>query len=77
MCDPDQGELWRFTQEGLRAALARAFDNKNITMRAYGNSLTAAGQIRGLASHEFTKRELHHHDQRFAVDICSRAMKSR
>jgi SAM-dependent methyltransferase len=77
MCDPDQGELWRFTQEGLRAALAHAFDNENITMRAYGNSLTAAGQIRGLAAHEFTKRELHYHDQRFAADICARAMKRR
>ena len=77
MCDPDWGELWRFTQEGLRAALARAFDEESITMRAYGNSLTAAGEIRGLAVHEFSSRELHHHDQRFAVEICGRAMKKR
>jgi predicted SAM-dependent methyltransferase len=77
MCDPDWGELWRFTQEGLRAALVRAFDEKNITMRAYGNSLTAAGEIRGLAVHEFTNRELNHHDQRFAVEICAQATKKR
>ena len=76
MCDPDERELWRFTQEGLRVALAHSFDDENITMRAYGNSLTAAGQIRGLAAHEFTKRELHRHDLRFAVDICARAMKT-
>ena len=76
MCDPDWGELWRFTQQGLRTALAQSFDDENITMRAYGNSLTAAGEIRGLVAHEFTKKELHHHDQRFAVDICARAMKT-
>jgi SAM-dependent methyltransferase len=75
MCDPGWGELWRFTEQGLHDALARAFDKKNITMRSYGNSLTAAGQIRGLAAHEFTKKELHFHDKRFAVDICARAVK--
>jgi hypothetical protein len=75
MCDPDYGELWRFTQEGLRTALAHSFGNDNITMRAYGNSLTAAGEIRGLAAHEFTKKELRHHDPRFAVDVCARAVK--
>ena len=75
MCSANWGELWRFTEAGLRAALARSFDDKNITTRAYGNSLTAAGEIRGLAAHEFTKKELHHHDQRFAVEICARAMK--
>lgn len=76
MCSVSWGEFWRFTEAGLRAALARSFDDKNITMRAYGNSLTSAGEIRGLAAHEFTKRELHHHDPRFAVEICAWAMKS-
>jgi SAM-dependent methyltransferase len=77
MADPGYGELWRFTREGLRSALASAFDGQNITMRAYGNSLTAAGEIRGLAAHEFSKRELHYHDHRFAVEVCARAMKKR
>ncbi len=76
MCDSDWGELWRFTQEGLRAALTRAFEDQHIAMRAYGNSLTAAGEIRGLATHEFAKMELNQHDQRFAVEICARAIKS-
>jgi SAM-dependent methyltransferase len=75
MCDPGWHELWRFTNEGLNTALARQFDQANISMRAYGNSLTAAGQIRGLAAHEFSKAQLEKHDLRFAVDICARAKK--
>jgi SAM-dependent methyltransferase len=75
MCDPGWHECYRFTQEGLYLTLVRAFGENNVTMRAYGNSLTAAGEIRGLAAHEFTQTELNHHDHRFAVEICARAMK--
>ena len=77
MPNAEFGEFWRFTLEGLRSALARALDDEKITMHAYGNSLTAAGEIRGLAAQEFSKRELNHHDQRFAVEVCARAMKER
>jgi SAM-dependent methyltransferase len=75
MCDPGWHELWRFTEEGLCRALSRSFGEQQVATRAYGNSLTAAGQIRGLAAHEFSKKELHTHDTRFAVDICARAVK--
>jgi SAM-dependent methyltransferase len=75
MCDPNWHECWRFTKEGLYLMLAKVFEGENITMRAYGNSLTAAGEIRGLAAHEFTKTELNYHDHRFAVEICARAVK--
>lgn len=75
MCCPEYGEMWRFTQDGLRSVLAGAFEDENIITRAYGNSLTAAGEIRGLAAHEFSERQLNHHDQRFAVEVCARAVK--
>lgn len=75
MCDPAWHELWRFTREGLQSVLGKQFKSANIAMRAYGNSLTAAGQLRGLVAHEFTKKELHRHDERFAVEICARATK--
>ena len=75
MCDPQWHELWRFTEEGLCTLLARAFGPHRVMTRAYGNSLTAAGQIRGLAAHEFTSAELDTHDPRFAVEICGRACK--
>jgi SAM-dependent methyltransferase len=75
MCDPDYHEIWRFTPEGLEVLLARTFGSNNVTVRAYGNSLTAAGEIRGVVVQEFAKSELDNHDPRFAVEVCARAIK--
>jgi SAM-dependent methyltransferase len=75
MCDPGWHEFWRFTPEGLHRLLATAFPAENVTVRAYGNSLTSAGQLRGLTSREFTHRERSSHDARFAVEVCARAVK--
>lgn len=75
MCGPRSHELWRFTPEGLSAVLGQAFGAENVTVRAYGNSLTAAGELRGLVAHEFSEGELNYHDQRFAVEVCARATK--
>jgi len=75
MCEPDYHEVWRFTPEGLGILLARVFGSANVAVRAYGNSLTAAGEIRGVVVHEFAKSELDNHDPRFAVEVCARAIK--
>lgn len=75
MCDPEQHELWRFTPRGLELILARVFHQVDVQVRAYGNSLTAAGEIRGLVSSEFSRAELDTHDSRFAVEVCARALK--
>jgi hypothetical protein len=75
MCEPDFGELWRFTPQGLHSLLARAFRPENVTIRPYGNSLTAAAEIRGITAYELTQAELNHHDPRFAVEVCARAIK--
>lgn len=68
-------ELWRFTPEGLQTVLAKSFDSEAMTLRAYGNSLTAAGELRGVVTEEFTASELNTHDPRFASEICARAVK--
>lgn len=75
MCGENTHEIWRFTPEGLQMALARVFGKVNVGINAYGNSLTAAGELRGLVAHEFTKRELRCHDLRFAIEVCARASK--
>jgi SAM-dependent methyltransferase len=75
MCDPGWGECWRFTPEGLERLLGLAFPRDAISLRAYGNSLTGAGQLRGLVAHEFTAEEFNYHDPRFAVELCARAVK--
>jgi SAM-dependent methyltransferase len=75
MCDPGFHEIWRFTPEGLNSVLGKVFGNENVTVRAYGNSLTAAGEIRGLVASEFSQATLDYNDPRFAVEVCARACK--
>lgn len=75
MCEPRYHELWRFTVQGLRELLARTFPAETTSIRAYGNSLTAAAQLRGLVAEELGAAELEFHDPRFAVAICARVVK--
>jgi hypothetical protein len=72
---PLYSDTWRFTPKGLEALLARTFGGDNVTVRAYGNSLTTAGSLRGLVASEFTAKELAYHDPRFAVITCAGARK--
>jgi hypothetical protein len=71
MYGPHRRELWRFTPYGLHRLLATAFAPAAITMRAYGNSLTAAGELRGLVAQEFAATELDAHDPCFPVEVCA------
>ena len=69
-------EFWRFTPDGLSRLLQRSFSPDDVTVRGYGNSLTAAGELRGLVAGDFAPRELESHDPRFAVEVCGRAVKA-
>ena len=75
MHDQTVHELWRFTPAGLRFILTQVFPEDGVSARGYGNSLTAAGEIRGLVSGEFSRSELDTHDPRFPVEVCARAAK--
>ncbi|MEJ7809948.1 MAG: glycosyltransferase [Gemmatimonadaceae bacterium] len=75
MCDPNEHELWRFTPEGLAVLLSKAFSAEHVVVRAYGNALTAGGELHGLVADEFRPSELEYHDPRFAVEVCARAVK--
>ncbi len=70
------GELWRFTPGGLRWLLARVFGGAAVDVCGYGNSLTAAAELRGLVTEEFTPEELEYHDPRYALEVCARAVKT-
>jgi SAM-dependent methyltransferase len=76
MCDPGWHEYWRFTPEGLGLLLGRVFGRENVSLRAYGNSLASACEIRGLAANEVHTDVLECHDPRFAIEVCGRAQKS-
>jgi SAM-dependent methyltransferase len=75
MSDSRYGELWRFTPDGLSRLLTTAFAPGDVTVRCYGNSLTAAGELRGMVASEFSAEVLSTHDPRFAPEICARAVK--
>jgi SAM-dependent methyltransferase len=75
MDGPDAGELWRFVPNGLRMVLSTVFDRDKVLVRGYGNSLVAAAELRGVASHELTRAELSAQDPRFPVEVCARAVK--
>ncbi len=72
---PQYPELWRFTAYGLGATIGRCFGNANVVVTGYGNSLTAAGELRGLAMEDFSTAELDHQDSRYSLVICARAEK--
>lgn len=69
-------QMWRFTPEGLHQAMVRVFDDAHVIFRVYGNSLTAAGELRGLVASEFTSRELAACDPECPVEVCARAVKA-
>ncbi len=68
-------ELWRFTEEGLRLLLNKSFGADDVATRGYGNSLIAAGWLRGLVARDFRRAELEYHDPRFAMAVCAKAVK--
>jgi SAM-dependent methyltransferase len=76
MYDEREGEMWRFTRLGLHTLMARSFGAENVMARGYGNSLVAAGELRGLIANEFTWKELHAHDATASVESCCRAIKA-
>ena len=69
MCDPDWHEFWRFTPEGLQRLLEKVFGAENVLVCGYGNSLVAAGEIRGLITNEFSQKEINTNDPRFAIEV--------
>ncbi|SDT86160.1 Methyltransferase domain-containing protein [Verrucomicrobium sp. GAS474] len=68
-------EFWRFTPVGLGLALEKDFGPGAAAIRGYGNSLTSAAEIRGLAAEDMTERELLVDDNRFAVEVCGRVVR--
>jgi SAM-dependent methyltransferase len=75
MTDESENECWRLTRLGMEYLLERSFGKGNVQTCAYGNSIVAAGEMRGMIADEFTWKELHTHDLRSAVEICARAVK--
>lgn len=69
-------DQWRFTSVSLGRVAAEAFPHDGISIRAYGNVLTAAAFLHGLAAEELSREQLLAHDPDFEVLLALRAVKS-
>jgi SAM-dependent methyltransferase len=69
------GDYWRFTSLSARMLFERVFAPEQVTIDVYGNVLSAAGLLYGLASSELSQQELDFQDPDYEVVIAVRAVK--
>jgi SAM-dependent methyltransferase len=73
--DEQYGEWWHFTGRSAKRLAEEAFGDGNVEARSYGNVLTAAGFLYGLAASDLTPEELAAHDRLYEVTVGVRAVK--
>jgi SAM-dependent methyltransferase len=69
-------DYWRFTVDSCTALVSEAFGAEAITVRTYGNVLSAIAFLTGLAHEELSQHELDSLDPAYQVVIAVRAVKS-
>jgi SAM-dependent methyltransferase len=73
--DEQFGEWWHFTGRSAKRLAEDAFGEGNVETRSFGNVLSAAGFLYGLAASDLTPEELDAHDRLYEVTIGVRAVK--
>lgn len=68
-------EFWRFTAASVRRLFADEFGGANVEVVSYGNSLTVAASIVGLASEELPRATFDVDDAHFPLIVGVRAVK--
>jgi len=71
------GEWWHFTSRSVRRLAGEAFGEEAVEVEAFGNVLTAAGFLYGLAASDLGAEELHARDRLYEVIVGLRAVKAR
>jgi SAM-dependent methyltransferase len=74
--DEEYGEWWHYTGRSARRLTGEAFGNANVEVATYGNVLTAAAFLYGLAASDLRPDELDAHDPLYEVVVGVRAVKS-
>lgn len=69
------GDWWRFTARSARRLAEEAFGEGNVAVCSYGNVLTAAAFLYGLAESDLRPDEISAHDPAFEVVVALRAVK--
>ena len=75
--DAEWGEWWHYTARSARRLAEEAFGERQVDVEAYGNVLSAAGFLYGLAASDLTPEELDARDRLYEVTIGIRAVKAR
>jgi SAM-dependent methyltransferase len=79
-CRPEGGETWgdywRFTTMSAKRLFEEAFDHGDVTVEAYGNVLSAAAFLYGLAAEDLTRSELDVRDPDYQLIIGVKAVKA-
>jgi SAM-dependent methyltransferase len=70
-------DYWRFTAASCSALFTAVFGGEQVTIRSYGNVLTAIAFLTGMAYQELSRHEVEAHDEYFPVIIAVRAVKHR
>jgi SAM-dependent methyltransferase len=73
--DDRWGDYWRFTSTSLRRLLTEVFEPTGVTVRSYGNLLTAVALLHGIIARELTREELTFVDGQYEVTVTARAQK--
>jgi len=71
----DDGDFWRFTEASIRRLFAEVFPLDTFEVSGFGNVLTCAAFLYGLAPTELTSEELDFVDPWFPLGFCVRAVK--
>ncbi len=69
------GEYWRITTQSAKKLFQEFFKTTNITIKAFGNVLTAVAFLEGLATEELKQEELDYFDPDYEVLVTIRAVK--
>lgn len=67
------GEYWRFTASSVERLLREAFPPESVSVRTFGNVVTATAFLHGLAAEELTAEQLGYADPRYPLVVTFRA----
>jgi SAM-dependent methyltransferase len=74
--DLERGDYWRMTRAAVRRLFEEAFQREEVHIETYGNVLTCAGFLYGLAAEELSTDDLEFQDPWFPLIHCVRAAKN-
>jgi SAM-dependent methyltransferase len=75
--DAEYGEWWHYTSRSARRLAEESFGEGTVEVEAYGNVLSTAGFLYGLAASDLKPEELDVRDPLYEVTIGVRAVKAR